>query len=179
MMAPLLARWGGSPLALAVEDGALTTGCAFRFALLASDGAVNAGQPWLEERQWVFSLAPSHHLQLAAALGVLNFLGVRWLGTQAALLLAAPAATGGGALGNAILSTAFGVLGVLRLYALAFLSVPALRWLALHALNEVRGKRNRRRMELAVALDRARMSEDSWLSRRANVAARAAAGLGV
>ena len=53
------------------------------------------------------------------------------------------------------------------------------RWLALHALNEVRGKRNRRRMELAVALDRARMSEDSWLSRRANVAARAAAGLGV
>jgi len=182
LMAALLARFGGHPVAFPSGGVAPMTGCAFHFALLSDDGGAaprNAGQPWLEERPWMFSAAPLHHLQLAAALGVANFLGVRWLLTQATLLRSAPSAAGGLGLGDAVLSAVFCAVGVLRAYAALFLVVPVLRWLALHFLNDARTTRNRARMELAVALDRARMGDDSWLSRRVSAAREAVAGLGV
>ena len=93
----------------------------------------------LKEREWSFSMASKNQLKWAAGLGAANFIGAIVLG---AMLVKAGL---GGIIGLAY--------GVLLLYAIAFIAVPAFRFIWLKGKNQTIDERNQARLRRASQLD--------------------------
>ena len=111
-------------------------------------GALSASEPptpCLLEGPWVFSHRAQRDMQLALGLGVVNLLGVLWLRSVLDPSSSAAFHAPEGPLTPLIRY----ISGFLRLYALAFLLVPALRWLLFQGLNRGLAHRNALRREYA------------------------------
>jgi len=156
VMLPVLARFGGSPVA--GEAGMFFDFSRMRGATTDITTTTTTPFPeYLVEREWVFSLAPHDHRVLAAVLGICNFLGALWLVVQIPYLsLFTP-------FSQRLLS---GLATTLFIYAILFLLLPLFRWALYAHLNEKISKRNFHRQELAEEYNNQLGEEGSCLRRK-------------
>lgn len=144
-MLPVLSRFNGRP-EVSPEGGLV-----YRFPELQVMAREHEARPvsaYLRESEWEFTKATSNQKMWAIGLGVVNFVGALALGS----LLQSPeiaAVTGG------LIGFTNSIFGVLLAYAIAFLSVPLVRYFWLKQRNRKIEARNEERQERASALNRA------------------------
>jgi hypothetical protein len=101
---------------------------------------------YLREKLWRFSEASSGQITLAIGLGVINIIGALVL----FILLRGGFAKIGGLVGFAS-----GVLGLLAIYGIGFLVIPAIRYFWIQRKNSQIESRNQQRQERAISLNQA------------------------
>jgi hypothetical protein len=129
---PVLARFNGQPH---VSDAGTLVYSFPELQTVGSERQVKSPQKYLQAQKWQFSQASTGKITLIVILGIAYLIGTVYLGA----LLANPALAGElvGYLGFVQ-----SIYGLLLGYAVLFVSVPAVRYLALLFINQPIEKRN-------------------------------------
>ncbi|MGF1496557.1 MAG: hypothetical protein ACFB8W_06985 [Elainellaceae cyanobacterium] len=144
-MLPVLTRFNGRP---EVSDSGQIIYHFPELQITASEGRNRSIPDYLHETPWPFSEAGSNQLTLAGGLGIANIVGAIVLGGLLRQVAADPTLQLG-----AFLNFVSGAYGFLLVYAIAFLTVPLLRWLWLRRHNRRLEARNQERQTRVAVLD--------------------------